>query len=101
MWQGWINVVLGIWMIVSGLVPSLQTPVNLIIVGLLIAIMGFWTYKTWQGIVNGILGLWLFVSGAIIHLLAPVNFIIVGLVVALLALWEALGHPTEMRHKTA
>ncbi len=101
MWQGWVNVVLGIWMLISGFVPSLQTPVNLIIVGLLIAVMGFTAYKTWQGIVNGILGLWLFVSGAIIHLMAPANFIIVGLVVALIALWEALGQTREMRHKTA
>ncbi len=101
MWQAWVNVVLGIWMLISGFVPSLQTSINLIIVGLIIAIMGFTTYKTWQGIVNGILGLWLFVSGAIINLMAPANLIIVGLVVALIALWEALGHPGEMRHKTA
>jgi len=42
-WQDWINGLLGIWLVISGFVPSLMTKWNLIIVGVLVAILGFWS----------------------------------------------------------
>ncbi len=95
MWQAWVNFILGLWLIVSGIVPSLNTNINFIIVGILIAILGFWTFKQWQGIVNGILGLWILISAFITGLMINWNLIIVGIVVAILAIWQALTKPTK------
>jgi len=96
MWQGWINLILGLWLILSGLVSALQTPANLIITGVLAVVFGFWTYKNWQGDVAGVLGIWLFLSGIWWNLLSPVNFIVVGLLLGVIGLWEGLIHPREM-----
>jgi len=93
MWQGWINLILGAWLIISAFVPSLQTPANLIIVGILAAVFGFWTYKNWQGDIAGILGIWMFLSGIWWNLLSPANFIIVGLLLGICSVWEGLVHP--------
>ncbi len=101
MWQGWINLILGVWLIISGFVGGLQTPANLIVVGILAAIFGFWAYKSWQGVVNGILGIWTLLSGLIFHLLAPANFLIVGVLMGIFGAWEAFGHRKQMQAKTA
>ena len=101
MWQGWINLILGIWLIISGLIPSLQVVPNMLIVGILGAVFGFWLYKMWQGIVNGILGLWLIVSSLLLNLVLPLNFIIVGIVMGGLGVWSALTHRKEMTTKMA
>jgi len=95
MWQGWVNLILGAWLILSTFVTALRTPANLIIVGILAVIFGFWTYKDWRGDVAGILGLWSFLCGVWFHIFSPVNFFIVGLVMAISGLWEGLSkHPT-------
>lgn len=102
MWQGWISLILGAWLFISGLIPSLQTPVNYIIAGILAAIFGFWAYRTWQGIVNGILGLWMVLSGLVSSLMLNWNLIIVGIVMAALGIWTGLSHPIQhMTTKTA
>ncbi len=93
MWQAWINFILGLWFILSGIITSLGVNVNYIIVGIVVAVLGFWTYKQWQGIVVGILGLWMILSGIVTSLMAPVNLIIVGIVIAVLAIWQALTKP--------
>ncbi|MCF7886025.1 MAG: hypothetical protein K9M80_05990 [Candidatus Marinimicrobia bacterium] len=95
MWQLWVNFVLGIWVLLSGLIASLQGNVNLIICGVIAAVLGFWSNKLWQGIVIGIAGIWLILSGIISGLQAPVNYIIVGIIVAVLAIWGALGGREE------
>ena len=100
MWQGWINLVLGVWLIISGLILSLQAPVNMIIVGILVAIFGLWVYKMWQGVANGILGVWIFLSGLFFNLAVTVNFIIVGIVIGILGLWSALKHLKKVAPKT-
>lgn len=92
MWQGWVNGILGLWLILSGIISGLQHPVNYIIVGVVVAALGFWSAtQRWQGWVDGVLGLWLIVSGIITTLMLPVNSIVVGLVVAVMSFWEALG----------
>lgn len=101
MWQGWINLILGIWLIISGIFPALHHPINGVVVGILGMIFGFWAYRTWQGIVDGILGLWILLSGILFHLMTTANLIIVGIVVGVLGLWMGLTHPGEMKTKTA
>ncbi|RMF61715.1 MAG: hypothetical protein D6748_00945 [Calditrichaeota bacterium] len=93
MWKAWVNFVLGLWLILSGIITTLGVQANYIIVGIVVAVLGFWTGKIWQGIVTGILGIWLFLSGLISTLMAPINMLIVGVIVAGLSLWEALQRP--------
>lgn len=106
MWQGWINFVLGIWLIVSGFVISLQGRVNMIIVGILAIVFGFLAFKAWQQIINGVLGIWVLVCGLFITSLAAtdatnVNYIIVGIIMAILGIWSALSRPKETPTQTA
>ncbi len=100
MWQGWINMILGLWLILSAFVPSLQSSINMIVAGVLAAIFGFWAYKLWQGVVNGILGIWIFLSGVIFNLIVTVNFIVVGIIMGILGVWCALSRPGELTTKT-
>jgi len=82
MWTGWVNLILGIWILISGFVVSLQGPVNYIIVGIILAILNFATAaKQWQGIISGILGLWLIISGIAAGLQSGANLIIVGILI--------------------
>jgi len=93
MWQAWVNFILGLWFILSGIITGLEGSVNYIIVGIVVAILGFWSARQWQGIVIGILGLWMILSGIVSSLMAPVNLILVGLVIAIFGLWQALAKP--------
>ncbi len=89
MWQAWVNVVIGVWSIISSFSAGLVTSSNFIFIGIFVAIFGFWTpYNKWQGYVNGILGLWLFVSSFIPVLTVPVNLLLTGLAITILALWS-------------
>jgi len=93
MWKPWVNFILGLWFILSGLITGLEGTLNYIIVGVVVAILGFWSARQWQGIVIGILGLWMILSGIATSLMSPVNLIIVGIVIAVLGLWQALAKP--------
>ncbi len=82
MWTGWINLILGVWTLISGLVSGLQGSVNYIIVGIILAILSFATAsKKWQGIISGILGIWLVLSGIVAGLQGGANLIIVGILI--------------------
>ncbi|HMA61692.1 MAG TPA: hypothetical protein VKP78_03490 [bacterium] len=96
MWQLWVNFILGIWVFLSGLITALQGGINLIICGVIAAILGFWARKNWHGVVIGIIGLWLILSGIILGLQAPINYIIVGIVVAILGIWGALQRKEDV-----
>lgn len=96
MWQGWVNLVLGLLVFVSGLINTLQGLVSLIIYGALIGILGFWSAKKWQGIVMGVIGVWLLISGIFYATLGTQwNYIIFGLITAALGLWAALEKKEE------
>lgn len=80
MWTGWVNLVLGVWTLISGLASSLQGTANYIIVGIILALLNFITAsKAWQGVICGIFGIWLFVSGIVGGLQGGANLIIVGI----------------------
>ncbi len=89
MWQGWINFLAGIWLIVSGFVYPLEGRANVIIVGVILIIFGFWD-APWQGIINGLLGIWLLVCGIVLPHLAYArwNYFWVGIVVLILGAWR-------------
>jgi hypothetical protein len=87
MWRAWFTFLIGLWMILSGLVPALAVGGNFIVAGALLAIFGFWS-RGWQGTINGVIGLWLVLSGILPSLIAPGNAIVTGAVVAVLAIWQ-------------
>ena len=86
----------GTWIFISGFVSSTVVPVNYIIMGVIVAIFGFWNpRKEWQGILNGILGLWLIISGFVPQLVTPANLWVIGIAVGVLAssrLWTKPHH---------
>jgi len=48
MWQQWINVIAGAWLIISAFVSSLRSEGNLLITGIIVFILALWgalTYK--------------------------------------------------------
>lgn len=83
-----INIIAGLWAILSGLFIVLSVPANFIITGAVIAVFGFLYARSWQGVLNGFLGVWLFISAFFPQLTTPVNFLIVGLVVFAVAIWR-------------
>lgn len=100
MWKGWITVITGAWLILSGLVIAIQTPLNLVICGIIITVMGFASLKSWHGFAAGIVGLWVIISGTLLSLWVPTNFILSGTVVLVLggfmiAYSVDVDHPKE------
>ncbi len=94
MWQVWITLLIGLWMVLSGLVPGLDASGNYIVTGAILTIFGFWAGR-WQGTINGLLGLWIVLSGIVPSLIAPGNLIVVGIVVTVLAIWQRAGGVEE------
>jgi len=88
MWKQAINLLLGIWLIITSFSVSMQNPIHLLIVGLMVAITGFLSYKSWLGIVNGLLGAWLFVCGVSSALITSANFLLSGLIITLVSNWD-------------
>ena len=103
MWANWITFIVGIWLFLSGLIPSLQGEANMIIAGAVAIVFGFIAVKTWQGVINGILGVWIFLSGLWFMIEAPANYLIVGAVMAILGIWGAIPHTGSqtVSHTTA
>lgn len=106
MWQAWINVIMGAWLIIAGIIPVLRADVSMFIPGIIAIIFGFWgagEAKSWQGTVNGIIGIWLALSGIFFSLALAWNFIIFGAVILCLAAWNAgeHPHPGQVHTKTA
>ena len=89
MWQNWTNIVLGIWLILSGISLPLVTEGNLVITGALIFIIGLLTLRYFNGMIMVVLGFWMVISGIIISLATPANFIINGALILLFSVWAA------------
>jgi sulfite exporter TauE/SafE len=99
MWQGWVNGILGLWLIVTAFLGfgSSGNLWNDLIVGIIVAILGYSITKPkgWQGWIAFILGLWLIIVGLFIGGLrvgggALWNNLIVGIIVAITG-FGALG----------
>jgi len=94
MWHGGIIMGIGIWLVFSGLISSLQHPVNMVVTGFFTAICCFSSSRIWHASALGILGLWLFLSG--IHdwavlstrsMVNSTNFLIVSILLVGIGLW--------------
>ncbi len=90
MWQAIIALLVGFWAIFSGFYETLIVPSNFIISGIVLAVFGFFNFRTWQGYINGFAGVWFFISGFIPQLQTPQNLFIVGIIVAAVSAWELL-----------
>lgn len=69
MWQGWVNGILGLWLIVAAFL-NFSPKGNLwdnLIVGIIVAVLGFWIVKPkpWQGWLAGIVGILLIIAAFI------------------------------------
>ena len=100
-WQDPINLILGIWMIVSPWALNYSADKNptwnAVTLGILIglaALFALYRVMAWEEWGNVVLGVWLVISPWVLSFsnitTAMANAVIVGVVVALLALW-ALG----------
>jgi hypothetical protein len=105
-WQDPLNVILGIWMMVSpwalGYQAEMPPTANAVILGVLIAaaaLVALYKVMAWEEWVNVALGAWLAASPWLLGFTgimpAMWNAVIVGIVVAVLALW-ALGTDKEI-----
>jgi len=87
--QPWINLISGLWALLSSFSVILLSPLNFIITGIVMIVFGFWRpFKSWQGFVNGCLGIWLLFSGIIPSLRTAGNMAVVGLAVVVFSVWR-------------
>jgi hypothetical protein len=100
-WQDPLNLVLGLWMLVSPWALQYQLenyPTwNAVVLGILIAAAALWALfqvKAWEEWTNVVFGVWLIISPWVLRfdalMPAMANAVIIGAIVAGLALW-ALG----------
>lgn len=101
MWHGRIKLFLGVWLIISGIVAPLQNPVNEIVVGFIVGICCFRSFRFWQAAATGFVGMWLFYSGLsdLIYVgknfAVPANFLICGLILTILGVLCVIIHSKE------
>lgn len=107
MWPCRVKIIIGSWLIISGLIPVLQHPINFMAVGFFTAICCFKSGKLWQATITGILGLWIFLCGlsyyiisSALHLVVPANFIIVGIAILVLGIWAMIQQSKKTEAKT-
>lgn len=86
MWQGWLNLLLGLWLIISGLLTALQGPANMVIVGVLAVFIGFFLVRKWEGVAIGILGIWVLICGFITGFITTHNLLVTGIVISLISM---------------
>ncbi len=102
MWQDWLNFLLGLWLVIAGFIPALNTGAakmwDYLIVGVLVLIFALWTAKQrWPEWLNVILAIWLIIAAFINWppSTVMVNSIIVGALIAIFGLWAALMKPSS------
>ena len=104
MWQSYVNIIAGVWSIISAMIVPLVVPVNFFITGVVVAVCGFSSRMApraaqWQGYVNGVLGLWFILTAFVRGLQYQSNFLIAGILVLAFATWQAVV--TTPRQKLA
>jgi hypothetical protein len=104
-WKDVINLVLGLWLIISPWALSFSAdrrPMwNALIIGVIIAlaaIAALISFRKWEEWIEAVLGLWLIISpyflGFTSQMNATVNQVIVGIIVAALAIWTVAASET-------
>ena len=100
-WQDAVNVVLGVWLIVSpwaiGYQDQTAALADAIAVGVALiatALGAIFVPRAWEEWTEGVLGLWLFLSPAVLGFTADrralLSAVITGVVIVALALWTLL-----------
>ena len=79
MWQAWLSLIIGVWLIFSGIISDLQQVLNVFISGALLVLFSFFFLKGWEGVVNGFLGIWLVLCGLMAVLITPLNCLMIGI----------------------
>jgi hypothetical protein len=103
-WQDWVNLVLGLWLILSpwllGYSSAPAAMWNAVIIGVVVGLMSFLHLRggpLWEEWANVVLGIWLILSPWILGFSgmtsAMWNAVIVGILVGVLALSEARETP--------
>ncbi|HEU24407.1 MAG: hypothetical protein C0176_08090 [Mesoaciditoga sp.] len=101
-WKGWTAVVAGIWLIIAGFIPLGVTGnmANDIIIGIIVAIVGFMMLpqgSAWQGWIIGLIGgIWMIIAAFIPYVSDPkihhlhniANDVVVGVIILIVALFE-------------
>lgn len=101
LWRDAINLVLGIWLIVSPIAlnyAAQTTPAwNAYAVGVVVSVLSaaaLWQFQKWEEWLSAVLGAWLIVSlwilGYSVGHVAAWNQVIVGIVVGVLAFWSGV-----------
>lgn len=101
-----INVLAGLWLMLSAYFMSLGFSSNEFIVGLIVAIVslfGFYSMEqaSWVSWVDGIMGVWLLLTPIFVTGLAMAtiwNSIILGIIVLALAIWTGMSASSTMGH---
>jgi hypothetical protein len=106
MWPCRVKIIIGTWLVISGFIPVLQSPINFLVVGFFTAICCFKSGKLWQATITGILGLWIFLCGlsyyiisSALHVVVPANFIIVGIAILVLGIWAMMKQSKKKEEK--
>ena len=96
MWQGWINGILGLWLIVASFTIAGSKGANLasgLITGIILLVLGLWvavSYKGWQSVVVAVIGAWMIIAGLWFpssYVATVANDILSGAVVAIAGIW--------------
>lgn len=101
-WQDWVNLLLGVWLVVSpwalnyaGDVRSAAS--NAYLLGLAIVVfaaLAVYMPKAWEEAVSIVLGIWMIIAPWVLgfntHIAVLLNAVVVGLLVAGLATWAML-----------
>lgn len=107
-----INVIAGIWLIISPFVLGFSTGItmiNSVVLGILVGVLALITAITdraaWLSWINIVLGLWLIVAPFALNsaelLTATWNSVILGAIVIIFAGWSTSLHASGHRVKTA
>jgi predicted ferric reductase len=103
-WKDAVNLILGVWLIISPWILGFVTDYTPIwdawVIGVVIAIAALAaliSFNQWEEWVNAVLGVWLvlspFILGFAHQTYATWNNVVVGVIVAILALWSAMALP--------
>jgi len=100
MWQGWVNGILGLWLIVASFTVTGSKTYNLmngLITGVVLLVLGIWgavSHRCWQGYAIAAIGAWMIVAG----IWFPANYmgnvandIIAGMAVAVVSFSPGLS----------
>ncbi|WP_456398784.1 SPW repeat domain-containing protein [Mesoaciditoga sp.] len=99
-WKGWVALILGIWFVVAAFIPGMLGIGNLVndlIVGIVLAIVGFMMIPSgsaWQGWIIGLIGgVWMIIAAFIPQIthsytINMTNDLVVGILVLIIALFE-------------